>query len=578
MIALQLTGQQVLPGTFSLNESLIESLASQNAGDEEYENLLNELDVLRKNPVNLNSCKRGDLEKLPFLSDFQINSFLEYRKEKGKLLSVYELQAIYGFSDDVIQMILPFVIVPDESVSGLVESSKFLRHEASLRMQRTFEKSKGYSVPDPVEDRMRYPGSPCLINSRYDISYGSRLKAGVTVEKDPGEELFRGTSRGFDFISAYMNVNNAGAFKAFLIGDYRLAFGQGLTLWSGTAPGKSSMPLGIVKRQDAIKPYTSNDENNFFRGVAASAVIGKFTLTSFFSSKTRDANITDTLESDHVYFSSFQESGYHRTSSEIADEKTVRETLYGANLNFRTNILKLGITVANYRLDKYLEAGDALRNVHEFSGNSLFNLGIDYSLVFKNIQFFGETSYGNGHLGTLNGMLINTGKYASLSLLYRYYDPGFFSMHSSAFSEGSDDYNEEGLYAGIVVHPVRHLKISAYADFYRFPWLKFQQSKPASGNDFLIQADYRAGENTEMYLRLKFEEDPRDYIPDSSIIPEIAEVERSGIRYNIRYRISERVFMQNRFEMVLSDDSKGFLLYHDVSYQLDKIPAEFDFR
>ena len=87
-----LAGQTVLPGTFTLSESLMESLASQNAGDDDFEAILNDLENLRLNPLDLNSCSRNDLGKLPFLSVFQINSFLEYRQEKGKLLSIYELQ------------------------------------------------------------------------------------------------------------------------------------------------------------------------------------------------------------------------------------------------------------------------------------------------------------------------------------------------------------------------------------------------------------------------------------------------------------------------------------------------------
>jgi len=579
-ICLILTGQPVEPGSFRLNEALLESLASQNAGEEEFENLLNELEFLQKNPVDLNVCTRSDLEKLPFLTGFQINSLLDYREEKGKLLSIYELQVVFGFSEEVIRMMLPFVVITEKDTPGALkvnEIGKYGRHEAFFRLQRVLEKSKGYSTYDPVSDNNRYPGSPWLVNARYGFNSQNHLRAGLTVEKDPGEELFKGSNHGFDFGSAFLMVNDAGPIKSAVVGDYRLAFGQGLTLWNGTAPGKSSMPMSIVKRQDAIKAYTSNDENNFFRGIATSTNLGRFTLTAFFSSKRRDANITDTLASDHICFSSFQESGYHRTSSEIADEKSVRETVTGANLVYRNNFMKLGSTLVSYRFDKFLEAGDELRDIHDFSGNRLVDFGMDYSLNFKKIQFFGETSYGNDHLATINGVLFNAGKQASMSLLYRNFAAGYFSMHSSAFSESSDDFNEEGLYAGIVLHPVSGLKISGYADFYRFPWLKHEQSKPASGSDYLIQADYSAGD-IDMYLRIKYESDPADILPDSAVIPDIIEIQHTGLRYHIRYAVAERITMQNRFEINQSDESRGFLLYHDVGCRLKKIPLELDFR
>lgn len=577
---LPLSGQPDISGSFRLNELLIESLASQDAGDDDYESHLTELEDIQKNPIDLNTCSRSDLERLPFLSDFQISSFLEYREKNGHLLSIFELQVIHGFSDDVIRMAIPYVTVKDQPVQGRLDLKgiKNGRHEAFLRFQRMLEKSRGYYTDERRADKKRYPGNPWLLNARYEFDFRNRIKAGINLEKDQGEEIFRNTNPGFDFNSAFILLNNSGVFKSAVVGDYRLAFGQGLTLWSGASPGKSSMPLNIIKRQDAVKAYSSNDENNFFRGAAASSALGRFTLTAFFSAKRRDANITDTLSAGHICFSSFQQSGYHRTSAEIADEKSVRETMAGANLVYRSRILKLGTTLVAYKLNKFLEAGEDISDIYNFSGNRLLNFGADYSVALKNFRFFGEASYGHGHMATVNGVLVNTGKYASFSILYRYFDRGYFSMHSSAFSEGSEDCNEEGFYAGIVLHPAAHLKISAYADFYRFPWLKYNRSKPSDGTDLLFQADYNPNKNIEMYLRVKYEGDPADFVPDSASLPDVTSMERSGIRYHIRYTVSGNLAMQNRVELALSHASRGLMAYHDINFFFKEIPLELDFR
>ena len=47
--------------------------------------------------------------------------------------------------------------------------------------------------------------------------------------------------------------------------------------------------MNIVKRQEGIKAFTSADENDLFRGVAATAASGKFVLTLFYSSRKKDA-------------------------------------------------------------------------------------------------------------------------------------------------------------------------------------------------------------------------------------------------------------------------------------------------
>jgi hypothetical protein len=341
--------------------------------------------------------------------------------------------------------------------------------------------------------------------------------------------------------------------------------------------------MNIVKRQDAVKAFTSADENNFFRGLAASATWGRFTFTGFYSSKRRDANITDSLASGRICFSSFQESGYHRTLAETSDEKSVREEAFGGNIVFRNNFIKLGSTLVQYQFDKYMEAGDDLKDIHDFEGNNLLNWGIDYSLTMKKIQLFGETSYGNNYWATLNGALLHVNKYASFSLLYRNFGAGYYSLHSAAFSEGSSGTNEEAMYAGLVIHPAAKWKISGYADFYRFHWLKFRLSAPASGSDYLLQVDYLPNKNIAMYFRLKYESDPGDELTDSQLIPEIGEIQHTGVRYHISYRLNEKVWMQNRFELInvkpgTTGTSKGILIYQDIEYRVKKIPVVVDFR
>ena len=95
-----------------------------------------------------------------------------------------------------------------------------------------------------------------------------------------------------------------------------------------------------------------------------------------------------------------------------------------------------------YFFDKYLEAGTGLKDVHDFSGKFLLNMGIDYSVTLKKMQLFGEASYGNHHFATLNGALLYANKYALFLFLYRNYSPGYFGLHSDAFSESSANANE----------------------------------------------------------------------------------------------------------------------------------------
>jgi len=577
--------QSGIPG--QIMETLVESVESSGDVSTDYESVLSELAQFQKVPLNINTAGREDLQKLPFLTDFQISSLLAYRSLNGNLLSIYELAMVYGYTGEVIRLMLPFVTVAPGDKAVDFRPEEILRaghHEINLRMQRILQKAEGYRKYDSIAGTTKYPGNPWVYYARYGYTSGNRVSAGITLEKDHGEEFFRGTNpHGFDFYSGYVMISNTGPVKTLLAGDYRLHFGQGLTLWNGLATGKSSLTLNIVKHQDAIRPFTSTDENDYFRGLAASGTIGKFILTGFYSLTGQDANITDTLESGEICFSSFQESGYHRTPAETADENSLHKTAAGGNIGFRNNWLKLGTTLVYYHLDKYLQAGDDPKDLYDFHGTALLNWGTDYLITLDRIQLFGEASYGNRYWATLNGALLNAGKYASFSLLYRYFPAGYYSMHSGAFSEASSNSNEEGLYAGTVIHPRKNWKISAYADFYRFPWLKYQVSAPSGGNDYLLQVDYSPDSKVAMFLRLRIEREPENERIDSLPLPVVGDVIRSGLRYHISWRINTKFEIQNRIEFTGVEAANGrynngIMIYQDAAYKPVRLPLVLHFR
>lgn len=581
-----LLSQPVMNWQSGVIESLVESIGSQDGESADYETLLRDFENLQRNPIDLNTADKEELQKLPFLTDFQISSLLSYRKEKGALLSIYELNMVYGYTDEVIRMMLPFVITGTE-IRNDFELNRILRynkHEIILRTERILEKSRGYDPERAEGSSSLYAGNPWLYYMRYGFESSSHVKAGLTAEKDPGEDFFKGDNRqGFDFNSGYLMMTGLGPIKTLLAGDFRLQFGQGLTLWNGSAPGKSSLSMNIVKRQDAIRAFTATDENDLFRGIAASAGFGKIVITLFGSSKNRDANITDTLPSGMVCFSSLQTSGYHRTASENRDEKSVRETAVGGNLHFRNNWLKAGTTLVQYRFDKCWQKGEELKDVYDFQGTTLMNWGIDYTATLNKIQLFGETSHGSRGWATLNGALFNVNKYISFSMLYRNFQPGYFSLHSEAFSEGSSDSNEEAFYAGTEIHPFRKWKISAYADFYRFPWLRYRLNAPSDGSDYLIQMDYSAGKRTDMFLRLKIENDPLNETLPSYPLPTVTIQKHTNLRYHVSWSLSKKLTLQNRIEMAWvssgqENSDRGLMIYQNAEYIPAKIPLGLYFR
>ena len=188
-------------GGAALVEAAIEMIA-ENAEDEEidYTTLFDDLIFLLNRPINLNNCTKDDLSSLVLLNEIQINNLLAHIEDNGKLITIYELQAIDGFDLKTINNILPFVKVNRDFEAlnvNLKEVLKNGKHELFLRSQLILEEQKGFSPIDSADlaanPNSRYLGSKPKFYTRYRFKYGRNISIGFTGEKDAGEEFFNGS-------------------------------------------------------------------------------------------------------------------------------------------------------------------------------------------------------------------------------------------------------------------------------------------------------------------------------------------------------------------------------------------------
>jgi hypothetical protein len=211
---------------------------SENIGNESADltTLTENLKYYQDHPLNLNTATREELQDLMLLSDIQIENLLAHRDQFGTMMSIYELQTIDGFDLATIYKILHYVHVSDMTNEGHFNFHEMLKNgksEIILRDQRVLEPQKGFSPIDSAalaaSPNSRYLGTPDHYYARYRFTYGNFVSAGITADKDPGEEFFTGTQKqGFDFYSAHLCIRNIGIVKSAVIGDYQVSFGQGL--------------------------------------------------------------------------------------------------------------------------------------------------------------------------------------------------------------------------------------------------------------------------------------------------------------------------------------------------------------
>ena len=117
-------------------------------------------------------------------------------------------------------------------------------------------------------------GSDWKILTKYKFTAGV-FSGGFTTEKDPGEKYLSGNPPLPDFFSAHLAYHGNGIIKRIIIGDYSARFGQGSNINTGIPRGISLVSPGYMSSSDEIKPYTSTEENKFFRGVCNRAFIQK---------------------------------------------------------------------------------------------------------------------------------------------------------------------------------------------------------------------------------------------------------------------------------------------------------------
>lgn len=588
LILLGQSGDEII--SFSVEE-IYEQLASEVDEEIDLTVLLEDLYYFSEHPIQLNKATRSQLEKLPFLSNAQVQELLDYPGLYGKFVSQYELSLLSSFDALTIQRLIPFVTMKETKEPkklNIPTVVRYGRHQLLLRYQQVMETQEGFlPATDSVLEKSpnsRYLGSPPKLYARYQFRYHNNISIGFTGEKDAGEEFFKGSQKqGFDFNSAHLFYQNTGFVKQLAVGDYHARFGQGLILWSGYSFGKSLDNIQSIERIDqGIRPYTSTDENNFLRGAAATMGWGKLKLTTFYSTKKIDGNKVGTDTIDHeedFYVTSFQETGLHSTPGEMEDRKSVREEIVGTSLEYSANKAKLAL---NYAHAKY--STDLLRSPQPYSqfyfqGNELSNLSLAYRFKLWRLNLFGETAMNdNATFAAINGLSVSLSSSASFVLVNRFYPAEYYAVKANSFGEKQGSRNENGTYMAFEFVPYSKLKLTAWFDNYHFPWLRYGVDAPSQGHEYALQLNYFQGYDFQVYGRLRFEQSERNLSSENAAITKLQTVSKQNIRLHFQYKVAQGLILKNRIEFskILGEGStdEGWLMYQDISYAFQNIPLK----
>jgi hypothetical protein len=568
---------------------------SENAdnADIDYSNLLEELQYFQKNPINLNTAKAEDLQALNILTEVQILSLLRHIEVTGKLVAIYELQAVENFTLEDINKIRPFVYVsnnldaPNLSLRNLLDNGTAY---LVTRVSFTGEKQKGFQeVSDSllaINPNAKYLGSKYGSFSRFRYTYGNYVSIGITADKDPGEQFLKGAQKnGYDFYSAHFSLRNYKFIKALVIGDYQAQFGQGLTFWMGLGYGKTADPMLVKRNARGITPSNSINENLFLRGLATTIQIKKLYFTAFYSENKVDATINaiDTLENTVESIASLQLSGLHRTPKEVAGKNFLTQYTRGGNASYKSRTFTIGVTAVQTIFGINLDRNLVIYNQYDFSGKSLINLGADYSWVWRNINIYGEVSRSNnGGIAQVHGAIITLDPRFFVSILYRNYGLSYQNLNGNGVGENTRNNNEKGILTGIVFKPYRFISLAGYYDRFEFPYLKYQVNAPTYGHDYLAQINYNPSKKTEMYARVRKRLKQKNNSLSEELIQETVETFQTNYRFNVIYKLNSSIRLRSRVDVTEykfgGNTSRGFMLYQDINYAPSMSKLSFNFR
>ncbi|GAB5519666.1 MAG: helix-hairpin-helix domain-containing protein [Rhodothermales bacterium] len=569
-------------------ETLLEGAEDELADPEELADLL---ESLRANPLNINAATLNDFAAIPLLSPLLAQRIIAYRTAQGRFQSIPELQNVEGIDSDLFFALRPFLRIGEmleaerarpslyPQAPSFSQIARDLRYEVMQRYTRRLDLGRGY---DDDTTRTTYLGSPERLYTRLRITARRYVSLNVTLDKDPGETYRWNPANeqfAYDFASAHLMIGSRGRLKTLILGDYIVTAGQGLTMWRGTGFGKgASTTTPMVRRGKGPTPYGSSDENRFLRGAAASVYVTPALVASAFTSQRQlDASFTEirTDSTDREFvFSSFNETGLHRTTTELARRDALQESLVGGQLEYTGAALTLGVVGYGSRFASPVQTGTQAYQRFGFAGDEASGVGLYGQYFLPTALFFGEVSrVQSGAVAGIGGAQLDLSRAVDLTILGRSYPRDYASLHGFGFGERNGvTQNERGVYVGVRITPRRSWTIHAYRDQYRFPWARFGTLYPSRGWDALVRVEHRPRRWLLWYAqgRTETRESGADVERQGRTFESLRESTRQSFRLHGDYQFSRRLRVRARTEWSRFAEqgvtNTGILLYQEARF------------
>lgn len=516
-------------------------------------------------PLDLNSPDAEQLVDWQLLPATAYQSLQAYMARHGRLLSWLELQSIEGFTPELIRRLREITTVGSaDGPIRQVSPGRMItegRRTLSFRMGRTLQRAAGFRGEDPP-----YPGSPDRVFLRYRHQHGHALTYGITLEKDAGETLLGRQGAPLpDFTSWHLSLQKPLPWLESLVaGDYTVTLGQGLVLnngFGGTGAGAAS----IRRTGRVLRPYTSVDENRFFRGLGGTLRFRRdWTLTVFLNRQRVDAN----FQADSS-LTSLQYSGLHRTGNELADKDATRLLQVGGQVGYVAGRKRIHLNILYSHLGDPLRRSPALYNRFLFQDRQLMQASVDYGFFAGPLHFFGESALSlPGGMAHLAGLLVSPDRKLNLAVCFRSYDRAYNSIAAQAYGVNAQPWNEQGLYLAMQILPAPRWRVDVAHDLWRHPWLRYNTDGPSRGQMEFIRVQYSVRRTMELFVQFRYRRTETNVRPDNEPVARQVPGSTGQFRLQLNHMITRAVELRTRvawtFHRQEDNRSRGFLVAQDL--------------
>lgn len=518
--ALAMFASFVSPGF--AQEALLEKFSPQERETaDESENILQEL---LGAPLDLNCATPAELQRLPFLSRRQIDTFVAQRKNEIYFSKIEEALAALQVHGDTLALCRAIF-------------------KASPPPSRPSEKSWSahllWRSGRPANIDGRWPGPKYRSYQRL-LLQRKNMQAGLLLERDAGE------SRWDDHRVFYLKWQQyADRGWQIIAGNYQIEWGHGLAFWSPYRTGITSDVQAPARRWGrGVRPFLSAYENFSLCGATVWQRWRALHFLAFAGRQKYDAHLRQ-----EEYAVRYRDSGYHRSAAEIAARKNLVENAGGGGIVIGEGMRSLGLLLYASRYSRAWQVDDP--GVDHFAFTGKRNAVASITGSWREQELFASFEIAASQSGGKAGSLAFAAEYNhwAWALAFHHAEVDFHSPHG--LSPADDDRapaGSTGYEAGLSFRPVK----AAHAEFFHHHsqnlWRTSALPLPSRRRRWGCNFEWRGPAQAHFILR--YYRSGSEYLlrpPDRPFALQLPQ-ELESVRFELRQRFSRKIEMRPRLD------------------------------